>query len=148
MKYKILADLLVILHFGWILFMLGGFGLTVYSIVWPAVRRIPVSFCSRFMDRWLFRTLHLGGILFVGLLTVLGRYCPLTIWEYRLRLRYDPTLAYPGSFLAAWVERLVYPDVPGLAIGIPAVLMAVFSAAAYLWQPPMKIKRLLLLRKT
>lgn len=55
MKYKILADLLVILHFGWILFMLWGFGLTVYSIVWPAVRRGPVPFCSRFMERWLFR---------------------------------------------------------------------------------------------
>jgi len=56
--------------------------------------------------------------------------------------------AYPGSFIAAWVERLVYPDVPGLVIGIPTVLMAVFSVLAYLWQPPMKVKRLLSLRKT
>ena len=142
MKYKILADLMVVIHFAWLLFMLWGFCLTLYSVVRLYVFRSSSAYCRRFLDRWIFRTLHLGGIAFVALLAALGKYCPLTIWEYNLRVRYDPALTYPGSFIASWIERLVYPSVPPMAIILPTIFVALFTLMAYLFCPPRKIKRL------
>ena len=140
MMYKILADLIMILHFAWVLFMLWGFVLTLYSVIRLYVFRSTSAYCRHFMDRWIFRTVHLGGIAFVALLAALGKYCPLSILEYNIRLRYDPALTYPGSFLVNWVEKLVYPSVPPLVIMIPTIFLALFTLLAYLLHPPVKIK--------
>ena len=136
MRYRILADALVVIHFLWILFMLIGFFMTL----WAVIGRRLFRRCRRFLDRWVFRTVHLCGILFVVAVAALGRYCPLTIWEYQLRLRYDPDLIYPGDFIARYVERLVYPSVPPWAIFIPTVFVGVFTLAAFVLFPPAKIK--------
>lgn len=94
------------------------------------------------MDRWIFRTAHLAGIFFVALLPAVGKYCPLTVWEYQLRLCYDPALEYPGSFIMNWIERLVYPSVHPAVILIPTFFIALFILGAYILRPPMKIKNL------
>ncbi len=143
MMYKILADLIVVIHFAWILFMLWGFFLTLGSVIGLCVFGGASPRCRRFMDRWIFRTVHLGGIAFVALLAALDQYCPLTIWEYNLRRAADPGLVYPGPFIVRWLERLVYPDVPPLAIVIPTIGVAVFTLLAYLFCPPAKIKSLI-----
>ncbi len=140
MAYRVLADLIVGVHFAWILFMLWGFAGTLYSVIWLYVLRRRSLFGVRFLNRWIFRTIHLAGILFVALLAAAGKYCPLTVWEYQLRLRVDPTLEYPGAFIASWIERLVYPDVPPLAIGIPTAMIAVISFLAYVFWPPKQIR--------
>lgn len=130
MLYKILADVIVVLHFGWILFLLIGFIL------------IPAGFWWRkFFDLWLFRTIHLGGIVYVGLLTIMGKFCPLTIWEYNLRQKYDADLVYPGSFIIYYMEKLVYPDVNPLVIQIPTVFIAVFTILVFIARPPGRIKK-------
>ena len=139
MRYKILADLIMILHFAWVLFMLWGFVLTLYSVIRLYVFRSMSAYCRHFMDRWIFRTVHLGGIAFVALLAALGKYCPLSILEYNIRLRYDPALTYPGSFLVNWIEKLVYPSVPPLVIIIPTIFFALFTLLAYLLHPPKKL---------
>ena len=146
MIYKVLADLIVVLHFAWILFMLWGFLLTLYSVIRLYLFRNFSLYCSRFMDRWIFRTVHLGGIVFVAVLAGVGKYCPLTIWEYQLRVRYDPALTYPGSFIADWIERLVYPSVSPMIIVIPTILIALFTLCAYLYHPPLKIRNLFRLK--
>ena len=129
MLYKIFADLIVIMHFSWILFMLVGFIFTVAGFFWKG-----------FFDRWLFRMLHLCGIAYVSLLALLGKYCPLTIWENYLRSKYDPELTYTGSFMIHYIERLVYPDINPLIFQIPTTLIAVFSISAFIIKPPQKIK--------
>ncbi len=129
MTYRLLADLLTLIHFGWILFMLYGFVLTVRGFWRPA-----------FFDRWLFRTIHLTGILFVAALEILGRYCPLTIWENKLRLLYDPSGDYPGSFIIGWVERLVYPNVDPIILTVPTVAMALFVMVVFVIKPPSKFR--------
>ena len=143
MWYKILADLLVVLHFAWVLFMLWGFFLTLYSVIRLYIFRSPSAYCRRFMDRWIFRTVHLAGIGFVALLAALGKYCPLSIWEYKFRIHYDPNLTYPGSFLVNWAEKLVYPSVPPMVIVIQTIIVAGFTFLAYLLRPPEKIKQCL-----
>ncbi|MBU4376224.1 MAG: DUF2784 domain-containing protein [Candidatus Omnitrophica bacterium] len=132
MLYKILADVIVVTHFAWILFMLVGFILTLRGFFWKG-----------FFDRWLFRTLHLFGIAYVSLLSLMGEYCPLTIWENALRAKYGPGLTYKGSFIIHYVEKLVYPDVNPLIIQIPTTFIAVFTIAVFIFKPPAKIKELI-----
>ena len=130
MLCKILADIIVVTHFAWIIFMLVGFIFTIAGFFW-----------KRFFDRWLFRTLHLCGIAYVSLLAILGKYCLLTIWENSLRQKYDPGLAYPGSFIIYYIEKLVYPDVNPLVIQIPTVFIAVFTIVVFIVRPPRRIKK-------
>lgn len=103
-----LADFLVVVHFGIVLFIVGGL-LLVWggaALDWGWVR-----------NPW-FRYLHLAAIAYVAAEAVLGIACPLTIWEDLLRggLR-------PESFIARWVHRLLYYRAPEW----------VFSAAYVAW---------------
>ncbi len=111
--------------------MLLGFFLTIYGF-----------FRKKIFDWWLFRTLHLSGILFVGLLTLLRRFCPLTILENLSRVRYNPEGIYPGSFIVHYIEKLVYPDVNQTLLRIGTVLVALFVLVVFIIKPPEKIKKL------
>jgi hypothetical protein len=129
MWYRLAADLLVISHLAWILFMLWGFTLTVRALWRPA-----------FFERWLFRTIHLIGIGYVAALGLLGEYCPLTVWEYELRVRGGMAAGEPGSFIARAVEALVYWDVPSWLITIPTVAIAAFTLIMFVVRPPRKFR--------
>ena len=131
MIYKILADLIVVIHFSWVLFMLAGFILTLCGFFWRG-----------FFDWWLFRTIHMGGIVFVSSLAMLGRYCPLTVWENALRARYDPSLVYAGSCIIHYVQKLLYPDINPLVIRAVTTFIAVFTIVVFIIKPPAKIKRM------
>ena len=129
MIYKILADTIVVIHFAWILFMLAGFVLTLCGFFW-----------KRFFDKWLFRIIHLCGIIYVALLAALRQYCPLTILENSLRLKYNTGVKYPGSFIVYYIEKLVYPDISVSIILIPTIFIAVFTVIIFIIRPPAKIK--------
>lgn len=141
MLYKILADLVVLIHFAWILFMLWGFILTVCSTTSIYVLPAAKDRSRAFFDRWIFRTIHLGGIVYVAILTVLGKYCPLTILENNLRQQYDTELTYPGSFVVHYIERIVYPEANFLLFVIPTIIIVVFTALMFIIRPPTKIKQ-------
>ena len=132
MTYRLLADLLVVIHFAWIVFMLWGVVLTIRGFFRPA-----------FFERWLFRTVHLLGIAFVAALALLDRYCPLTVWEYRLRHRGEARGSdYPGAFIVDNIERLIYIRVDPDIITAVTALLAVFIVVVYLWRPPTRVARL------
>jgi len=131
MLHKIIADTIVIVHLAWILFMLVGFMFTLCGFFWKG-----------FFDRWLFRTFHLLGIAYVSLLAILGKYCPLTLWENTLRAKYNPALTYPGSFMIHYAKKLVYPDINPLIIHIVTTFIAVFTVFVFIIRPPRGIKRL------
>ena len=131
MFYRILADVIMVLHLAWIIFMLWGVVLTIRGFFYP-----------KFFERWLFRTIHLLGILFVGTLEILGKYCPLTLWENALRGHYNPETDYSGSFIIKYIEQLIYPDVSPLVVIIPTILIAAFTLAAFVLKPPAKLMTL------
>ena len=134
MFYKILADLIVFFHFLWIIFILIGFVLTLAGF-----------FRKRFFDNWVFRSFHLFGIIYVSLLTILGKYCPLTVLENNLRSKYSPSFVYPGSFIARYLEKLVYPDVIPLIIYVPLFSITLFTIIIFILKPPKKIKNHLII---
>ncbi len=111
--------------------MLLGFFLTIYGF-----------FNKVFFEWWLFRTLHLSGILFVGILTILRRFCPLTILENLSRTRYDLESTYPGSFIVHYIEKLVYPDVNQTLLRVGTLFVALFTLVVFVTKPPAKIKNL------
>jgi len=133
MAYKIFADTIIVVHFLYILFMLLGFLLTIYAVL----------FREKFFDWWLFRSLHLLGIFYVASLSILGKYCPLTILENELRLKYEVFSVYSGSFIIHYLEKLVYPDVNPLVIQIPTVFLAIFTIVMFIVKPPKKIKSIM-----
>ena len=129
MVYKILADIVVFLHFLWIIFLVSGFVLTFSGF-----------FRKDFFDRWLFRLLHLFGIIYASVLAVLGKYCPLTILENSLSNRYDPSLTYRGAFIVQYLEGVVYPDVNLLVIHVPMYLLVIFVITLFFLKPPERLK--------
>ena len=132
MFYKLLADLIVVIHFVWITFMLLGFLLILQAFFYK----------KAFFDWFKFRIIHLIGIFYISLLSILGKYCPLTILENFLRSRYELNLVYPGSFIIHYLERLVYPAVNPLIIQIPTAFIAVFTILVFIIRPPRKIRKI------
>ena len=128
MFYRILADAIMVIHLAWIIFMLWGFVLTIRGFFYP-----------KFFERWLFRTIHLLGIIFVVTLEILGKYCPLTLWENALRGHYNPETDYPGSFIIKHIEQMIYPDVSPLVVIIPTILVAAFTLTTFVLKPPAKL---------
>jgi hypothetical protein len=99
MVYRMLADLTLLLHLGFILFVAAG---AVLVLRWPrlAFAHVPCAV-------W-------------GIYTALtGTICPLTPLEVHLR-RLGGQAGYEGGFIQHYVERLVYP--PGITAGQLALL--------------------------
>lgn len=138
--YKILADIVVLLHLCWIIFMLWGFFRTVWA--WILVGAGRKDRAAAFFDRWIFRSMHTAGIAFVALLPILNKYCPVTLLENMLRRGHEPQAGYSGSFIMHYVERIVYPDVEPYMIVVPTVIIGLFCCISFVIRPPARVKSL------
>lgn len=132
--YLLLADLLLYLHFAVVAFLVGGF-----VVIWIGRWR-----GWGFVQRFGFRVTHLLTLAFVTAQALAGRLCPLTIWENALRERAGAGARYPGSFIAHWMERVLYHDVDPRWLACVYVLF--FAAVLATWwlapvQPPAAWRR-------
>jgi len=94
-----LADLILILHFAYVAFVVGGL-----AIIW-----VGFAFRSSWVRHWGFRLAHLLAMGIVLAEVVCGVNCPLTVWENALRARAGGA-AYGESFLEHWLRRLMFHD--------------------------------------
>lgn len=111
MVYQFLADLLLIIHFAFILFVVSG-GLF-------ALRYRRIIF------------LHLPALIWGVYVELAGRICPLTPWENRLR-QLAGEEGYRGGFVEHYLLPLIYPQ--DLAREVQVGLgfsMAVINALVY-----------------
>jgi hypothetical protein len=123
-----LADAILIVHFAFVLFIIGGFAL----ILAGALRG------WRWIGNPVFRYTHLAAIAFVAMEALVGIACPLTVWEDALR---HATPEMP-SFIGRWVSRLLYYDLPGWVFTVTYVLFAV-AVGVTLWLiPPRSARRI------
>ena len=99
MLYRLLADLVLIVHFAFILFAIFGGLLVLY----------------RFKVIWL----HLPALLWGAAIVGLGGICPLTPLENTLR-NMAGLQPYSGSFLEHYLLLAIYP--PGLTREIQILL--------------------------
>jgi hypothetical protein len=106
MIYSLAADMVVMVHFAFILFVIGG-GLLVLK--WPkaAIVHIPCA-------AW-------GAVVVLG-----GWVCPLTPLEQHLRALAGGT-GYTGGFIDNYIMPLIYP--PGLTRTVQVILGVIVLTA-------------------
>lgn len=102
MYYRLGADAILVLHFGFIVFVLLG-GLLV---VW-----------KRYLS-----LLHLPAVAWGIYVELSGRLCPLTHWENRLR-QLAGDAGYQTSFIEQYLLPLIYPS--WLSVPVQYVLAAI-----------------------
>jgi len=95
--YSLLADLVLITHVSFVLFVVIGLVviLTGGALGWKFVR-----------NPW-FRAFHLASIGLVVVQAWLGIICPLTKLEMYLREQAGDA-TYEGTFIAHWLHKLLY----------------------------------------
>ncbi|MBU0735206.1 MAG: DUF2784 domain-containing protein, partial [Pseudomonadota bacterium] len=111
MIQSVLAQITVILHFLWIVFI-------VFGVVF-AIRRSRVA--------WL----HLGGILFSLIINLFGWYCPLTYLEHYLQAGPVSGGAHEEPFIIHYLMPVIYPDVPERIIRIGEILFVCLNLVIY-----------------
>ncbi len=123
--FRIIADLLLVLHAAFVAFVVLGLVLVVCGGFrgWAWIR-----------NPW-FRFGHVAAIGVVTVQAWLGRICPLTIWEMSLRERAADT-TYGGTFMAHWLHELLYYDMPPWVFVAAYTLFGLAVLGAWIKFPP------------
>jgi hypothetical protein len=124
-KYRIAADLVVVLHASYVVFVVAGFALIVlgWLLRWCWVRNF-----------W-FRVTHLAAIVIVCLEAVAGIECPLTTLERHLRSKAGQA-SYVGDFIGHWVHELIFVDAPAWVFTVTYLLFGLAVIATFVVSPP------------
>lgn len=121
----LLADFILIIHFAFVLFVTGGL-----ALIW-----IGAAVGWRWVRNFWFRAAHLGAIVVVAGEALAGVWCPLTVWEAQLRgARVDK------SFIAQWIHRMLFYDLPEWLFTVAYVLFALVVLATLWWVRPERRK--------
>jgi hypothetical protein len=124
MFYRIAADIVIVIHFFWIAFVILGF---------------PV-FLLLNSTRW--RILHLAAVIWMVLMQVNRSVCPLTYLEAWLKSEGRGTDVYSGKFIIETLERLIYVD----NVTLEKIMYATGTYLALIvlsfWFRPVRKKRL------
>ncbi len=123
--WQLLADAVLTLHAGLVLFVVLGLGLILLGggRGWRWVR-----------NRW-FRLAHLAAITVVVAQAWLGVICPLTTLEIWLRRRAGQG-AYDGSFIEHWLQELLYYQAPAWVFIVLYTAFGSLVLASWWWVPP------------
>ncbi len=124
------ADFILILHALYVAFVIGGLVLTLAGQLcrWQWVR-----------NPW-FRVAHLAAIGYVMVQGWLGRRCPLTDLEMALRERAGEPI-YEETFIAHWVGRLIYYDLPQWVFTLGYTVFGALVALTWWRFPPRSFRR-------
>jgi len=127
----LLADIIAIIHLGYVIYVILGFILIVVGIIcrWKWIRNLP------------FRITHLLAIVGVACEALLGVDCPLTVLEFKLR--YALNLSEEKvSFIGSLVDSLLYYNAPGWLFTIIYAAFAIVVVITFIIAPPTRKGRL------
>ena len=124
--YLLAADAVLLLHVLFVVFVVVGLVVILVggACGWRGVRNRT------------FRLLHLAAIGVVALQAWLGVICPLTTLEMALRERAGDNAVYQGTFVAHWLDRLLYYQAPNWVFVVAYTLFAALVAASWFWVRP------------
>jgi hypothetical protein len=131
MPYAALADAVLVVHVGVVVFVVGG----LLAILVGNVRGWS------WVNTWPFRLAHAGAIGVIAVQAWLGRYCPLTLLEVALRRRAGQQAADDASFVQFWLERLLYVQAPLWLLAVVYTLFGLVVALAWWRYPPRRRPR-------
>jgi len=127
MDRSLIADLIVSIHFGYVIFVVGG----LLVIIPGGVLR------WRFIKNFWFRAIHLAMILIVVLEALWGITCPLTDWEYELRIAAGQQNAAGESFIARLIQKLIFYEFPHIVFTIAYCLFGIAVLTTWWLIPPL-----------
>ena len=114
---KFLADVILAFHFAYVLFVVVGL-----VAIW-----IGAALQWKWVRHFWFRMAHLTAILLVVVESLLGVWCPLTIWENRLR---EGEGGYETSFLEHWIHKIMFFQAPAWTFTLTYVIFAALVIAS------------------
>lgn len=123
--FLLASDVLLFGHVLFVAFVVFGLALILAGglLKWAWVR-----------NPW-FRVAHLAAIGIVVLQSWIGTICPLTSWEMALRER-GGGATYSGSFIAHWLDSLLYYRAPAWVFAICYTAFAAVVIASWYWVRP------------
>jgi hypothetical protein len=125
--FRILATTVVALHLALVVFVVLGFVLVVVG------NWLGWSWANAPAWRWP----HLAVMIVVAAEAWLGVVCPLTALEQWLdRRAAGPADGHPSGFIAGWLARLLYYDLPPWVFVVAYTLFALALVAAFIRYPP------------
>lgn len=123
--YQLLADLVLLAHFGVVVFVVAGLVLVIVGNLYS----------WRWVNGLSFRLAHLAAIAVVVAESWFGLTCPLTTLESWLRVRAGVT-AYRQSFVEYWVQRLLFHEAPPWVFTGAYTLFGLLVVLAWWYFPP------------
>ena len=125
LPYQLLADLVLALHSGVVVFIVLGTVLIVAGNLrgW------------RWVNHFWLRFVHLAGMLSVAIGTWLDITCPLTDLERWLRFKANAE-TYSGSFIGHWLQQLLYYDFAPWVFVLTYTLFGLLILALWWIFPP------------
>jgi len=125
MSNLLLADIIAIIHFGYVAFVVLGFILIVLGIIlrWKWIRNLS------------FRITHLLAIVGVACEALLRVNCPLTVLEFKLR--YASNLSEEKvSFIGNIIDSILFYNAPGWLFTIIYASFALIAVITFIIAPP------------
>lgn len=125
LPYRLLADAVLLLHFGVVVFVVAGLAAIVFGNLrgW------------RWVNGLWFRLAHLAAIGVVVVQSMLGRLCPLTVLESWLREQAGGA-GYDRSFVEHWVQRVLFHEAPFWVFTVAYSVFGLLVLAAWWRFPP------------
>jgi Protein of Unknown function (DUF2784) len=123
--YRLLADMVLTLHFAIVVFVVAGLVLIVAGNV----------FGWRWVNTLWLRLAHLVAIAVVAAQAWFGVICPLTHLEMWLRAQ-SSAATYHSSFIEHWVQRLLYYDGPPWVFTLAYSVFGLLVVATWWRFPP------------
>lgn len=126
MLYKIIADTILILHFLYVIFAVGG---EIFLIVggflkWDIIRKFS------------FRVTHLISVVIVAIEASLGILCPLTVWENQFRLLSGQRVDSDITFIGRLFRKILFYDFPLWIFTLTYILFALAVVITFVKIPP------------
>ena len=121
----LLANIIAIIHLGYVIYVILGFILIIVGIIfkWKWIRSLS------------FRITHLLAIVGVACEALLGVNCPLTVLEFKLR--YASNLSEEKiSFIGAIAGSLLYYNAPVWLFTIVYAAFALIVVITFIIAPP------------
>ena len=127
MSYALAADVTVVAHAAFIVFVISGqvFILLGWWKAWEAARNL------------VFRVAHVTAIGFVVLEAWFGVTCPLTVAENQLRELAGEAGVGP-SFIGHWLGRLIFYNAPGWIFTVTYTAFAAVVVVSLFGYPPQR----------
>lgn len=116
--YRILADMVIVLHLLWIGFVIFGFPVFLY------------------LNHRRGRLIHLAALGAMVAMQLTRTICPLTYLEVFLKSKGSAVSVYPGEFLIGLIERMIYvEEVTLLHITIATILYFIVVLLSFRFRP-------------